>query len=177
MARILYKLPVPSEDAVMFVRQEMARVRAFEAVAWVSLAPRNVFEPAGLPRFPVVLDTGHTHNFSIQEEQLVRWAGLRTDDLSLGRGDVRHRGRRLTLRAATLWIHPNERGSWERVTGRLPYRLDFAEGILVYPLGEDFPRLPLLGLRAIIRNRLRLTVEGDKGLVSLRSGPWWWPFH
>jgi hypothetical protein len=176
MARILHKLPVPQEDAVTFVREEMVRVRAFEAVAWVSLAPGNVYDPARLPRFPVLLDTGHTHNFSIQQRHLERWAGLRTEHLSLGRGEVRHQGRRLVLRAAALWIHPNERGSWERVAGRPPYRLDFVEGILVYPPGADFPRLPLLGLRAILTNKLRLTVDGDRGLVSLRSGPWWWPF-
>ena len=38
------------------------------------------------------------------------------------------------------------------------------------------PRLPLLGLRLLVRNKLILTVNGSRNEVSLCTGPWWWPF-
>jgi hypothetical protein len=142
----------------------------------VSLAARGVMDPSRLPRFPALLDTGHTHNFSIREEHLRNWAGLGVDVLSLGMGEVRHQGRTFPLRAATLWVHPNEPGEWAATAGRPPYNLELAGGMLVYPTGSPFPRLPLLGLRAILHNRLRLVVDGDRGLVSLGPRPWWWPF-
>jgi hypothetical protein len=176
MARILDRLPVPTEDTAAFAGEAMVPVRAYEIPIWVSLAVRDVMDPPRLPRFPALLDTAHTHNFSIQEELLTRWAGLRLDALGLGRGNVRQQAVRLPLRAAHLWLHPNEPGHWDRVAGRPPHRLHVPEGILVYPAGSNFPRLPLLGLRAILRNRLHLAVNGRTGRVSLKSGSWWWPF-
>jgi hypothetical protein len=143
----------------------------------VSLAPRSVFDPSRRPRFPALLDTAHTHNFLVREEHLVRWAGVRPEGLALGRGEVLQEGRRFPLRAAQLWVHPNAPGQWDRVSGGDPYLLEVPEGIVVSPAGSTYPRLPLLGLRAIMRNKLRLTVNGGSGLVSLRARSWWWPFR
>jgi hypothetical protein len=51
-----------------------------------------------------------------------------------------------------------------------PFCLELEEGIAVYPRGVvQAPRLPLLGLRAIVRNGLHLAINGKKSLVSLRS--------
>ena len=47
-------------------------------------------------------------------------------------------------------------------------RLSLTGGISVYPGGE-FPRLPLLGLRALTMNELRLTFDGDGRRVTLRT--------
>jgi hypothetical protein len=176
MPYLLKRLPIPSADATAFVPGEAIRIYAYEVVVWVSLTARDVLDPSRLPRFPALLDTGHTHNFSIQEEHLVRWAGLHPEALPLGRGSVRYQGRRYPLRGAQLWLHGNQPGYWDRVANRPPYRLRVPEGILVYPAGSHFPRLPLIGLRAVVRNGLRLTVDGKRGLAWLGTGPWWWPF-
>jgi hypothetical protein len=176
MARILHKLPVPEQDTVAFVREEMVPILAYEIVVWVSLAARSVFDPSHLPRFPALIDTAHTHNFLLREEHLVRWAGIRPDALGLGRGEILQAGRRFPLRAAQLWIHPNEPGHWDRLSGDAPHLLEVAEGIVVSPPTSTYPRLPLVGLRAIMRNKLDLAVKGKSGMVFLSSRSWWWPF-
>src|SRR5436309_2488755 len=50
-------------------------VRPYQIVVWVSLSAGDALEPDAR-RFPAILDTGHNHNFSIQESQLLTWAGL-----------------------------------------------------------------------------------------------------
>ena len=51
-----------------------------------------------------------------------------------------------------------------------PFRLEIAQGIAVYPSGiAGAPRLPLLGLRGLVRSKLRLTVNGAALNVSLRT--------
>ena len=96
--------------------------------------------------------------------------------MALGSGSVRHAGRRLPLRSAAVWIYHNQPKRWDQVTGEPPHPLDFPEGIVVHPTESGYPRLPLLGLRAIMRNKLRLTVDGRTGLRPLGTRPWWWPF-
>jgi hypothetical protein len=176
MALILDRLPIPTRDTVAFVGQEAVTVHAYEIPVWVCLAVGDVMDARRLPRFPALLDTAHTHHFLIREEHLWRWAGLRPDALHLGWGSIRQQGRRFPLRAAQLWMHPNLPGHWDRPAGRPPHRIYVPEGIVVYPPGSSFPRLPLVGLRAIVRNKLDPRVRGKDGMVSLRSGVKWWPF-
>jgi hypothetical protein len=176
MARILHKLPIPQQDTFAFVGDERVPIAAYEIVVWVSLAPRSILDPSRLPRFPALIDTAHTHNFLLREEHLVRWTGIRPEDLGLGRGEVLHAGRRFPLQAAQLWVHPNKPGHWDQLSGAAPYLLEVPEGIVVSPPTSTFPRLPLVGLRAIVRNKLDLVVKGKSGMVSLKSRPWWWPF-
>ena len=46
--------------------------------------------------------------------------------------------------------------------------LRLAKGVIVYPAdGSNHPRLPLLGLRAIMDNNLKLTIDGKRDHVSL----------
>jgi hypothetical protein len=56
MARILDRLPIPTQDTVAFVGQEAVTIRAYEIVVWVSLAVRDVTDPGRLPRFPALID-------------------------------------------------------------------------------------------------------------------------
>ena len=42
--------------------------------------------------------------------------------------------------------------------------------------GGDFPRLPILGLRAIAENELILKIDGKKREATLRTPINWWPF-
>ena len=83
-ATILRHLPFSERDDIAFVRGERVRVKAYQIIAWVSLSVKRVatWEP-GTPTFPAILDPGHNHNFSIQEEQLIRWAGLRPETLPI----------------------------------------------------------------------------------------------
>jgi len=93
-------------------------VRANQIILWVSLTLGRVktVNPTAIP-FPVILDTGHTHSLSIQERQLIEWAGLRTEMLAV-RMAVRERGQRVLLRAANIWVHPNVRGVRDQLADR-----------------------------------------------------------
>ncbi len=132
------------------------QVKAYEIVAWVSLTNRPVLAEGPPGAFPAILDTGHTHNFAILEEHLIRWAGLRPSMLPT-LGTTRQQGRRLPLHAAHL---PNEPGQQDQPADRPAHRLHIPQGIAIYPAGTRYPRLPLLGLRAIAKNKLECFANG-----------------
>jgi hypothetical protein len=117
------------------------------------------------------LDTAHTHNFSIQEEHLVRWAGLQPERLRV-LGTARQGGRRVFLRAANVWIHRNRTGKRDQLLDSPPYRLELPRGIAVYPAGSGYPRLPLLGSRAIVNSDLQLLLDGWHQQLSLHTPTW-----
>jgi len=176
MPRILHQLPITAVGDLVFVGQEMARVKAFQIIAWASITAGEVLDlPHALHRFPVIVDTGHTHNFSIQEQHLGRWAGLRRESLHR-LGATREGERRVPLYAAHLWIHPNRPGRRDEFVDEPPYRLLMEQGIAVFPDEENHPRLPLLGLRALLFNKLHFTVDGKRKQVFLRTQKKWWFF-
>jgi hypothetical protein len=167
-------MPFPHEPGEVVVRGERVLVRGNQIILWVSLTLRRVKapNPTAIP-FPAILDTGHTHSLSIQERHLVEWAGLHPEMLT-GRMTVRERDQRIPLREANIWVHPNVRGVRDELADRPPHLVEAERGIAVYPAG-DFPRLPILGLRAIAENRLTLNVDGPRRQATLRT-PTWWPF-
>jgi len=124
----------------------------------VLVRPYQIVVPVGLwlgthvsARFPAILDTGHSHNFSIRREQVRDWAkaGLRQT------GFIRVNGQLVPLAEADLDL--------EGIRIRCP------EGIAVYPDNHpNAPRLPLLGLRAIARNGLTVEIDGTKKEVTIR---------
>jgi hypothetical protein len=176
MPHLLDRMPFPAETSEIAVRGERVRVRADQIIVWVSLSVREVLDqsPAVVP-FPAILDTGHNHSFSLREQHLVTWAGIRPEALPL-RGHTRDREQRVELRVANLWAHVNERGSREGLADEAPFLLRARTGIAVYSVG-DFPRLPLLGLRVIAENNLVLKVDGPKRFATLRTPiKWWRPF-
>src|SRR5262249_2520938 len=145
---------------------ELVPVRPYQIVVWVSLGIQDVLDKDAM-RFPAVLDSGHTHNFSIRADLLSRWAGLQAEALG-DLGSILVNRAQVPLRPAHLWVHRNQHGSEELLPR--PFRLSIPQGIAVYPVGTAAsPRLPLLGLRSLVRSKLRLTIDGDKMRVSLRS--------
>jgi hypothetical protein len=128
------------------------------------------WEP-GTPSFPAILDTGHTHNLSIQEQHLVRWAGIRLELLQV-LGHVRQAGKRIPLHAANVWLHPNQPGKQGLDSNRPPLLLELPRGIAVHPDAENYPRLPLMGMRALLSNRLHLAIDGERHSASLRTPDW-----
>jgi hypothetical protein len=175
MPTILDRLPISTRDDFLFVGQERVAIKAFEIATWVSLGIRRggPFSPAA-PRFPALIDTAHTHFFAIQEKHLRRWAQLRPEELRI-QGQVRQGGRTLQLHAAVLWVFPNVPGQRDDLQDRPPFRLELARGIAVYPDEFRFPRLPLIGLRTLLENRLVTTIDGTRRQMTVRTPPrWWW---
>ncbi len=172
--RLLDRTPFTEHSGEVAFRRERVRIRSNQIIAWVSMTIHRVLEPnpSAVP-FPVIVDTGHTHSFSIQERHLIEWAGLRLDDL-FQIGTIREGTDRLPLHAVNLWVHPNVTGTRE-VSGRPPHLLAATTGIAVYPTG-NFPRLPLLGLRVIAENKLILKADGKKRMATLRMSRRWWLF-
>jgi hypothetical protein len=84
-------------------------------------------------------------------------------------GRIEVGGSIVPLLAGSIWIHPNQAGTTEP-SGQAPLLLRLKGGIAVYP--QDIPnpaRLPIRGLRAIIRNRLKLTIDGATRELTLES--------
>ncbi|MBI3461470.1 MAG: hypothetical protein HY000_00185 [Planctomycetes bacterium] len=126
-------------------------VRPYQVVVQVRLIVRG----GPTPRFPAVLDTGHSHNFSITERQLRDWGQTSLPTVRV----IRVNGRPVPVANADL-----------EIDGIL---LTLPEGIAVFPEGHPAAtRLPLLGLRALVRNRLKTVIDGKNMQVSISRRFW-----
>lgn len=174
MPKLLDRMPFPNSRAVVQAPVGLIRLRPDQLIVWVSLTHSRVDvpNPRAVP-FPVILDTGFSHSLAIRERHLIDWGGLRPDML-MSRAATRDRGTRVSLHVANVWAHPNRRGTREPDDKCPPHLVRAFEGISVYP--GDFPRLPLLGLRAIAENDLLLTIDGRRREATLRTSAGWWPF-
>jgi hypothetical protein len=167
---ILDRLPIDDSHYRLGIHGESLKIRPFQIVVQISVSDALTWSDSA-PRIPALLDTGLNHNFSIQEIQLRRWAGIHPGALP-AMGTVRDGERTPSLRFANVWIHRNRPGKPDLRGGR-PYLLALDEGIAIYPDdGSNYPRLPLLGLRAIIKNNLKLVIDGKRKYVSVRAPIW-----
>lgn len=157
--KILDRLPISDEPETILVGTELVTIKRFQIFVWTSIQ--------GSPPFPAILDTGHSHNFSITESQLEHWAGLRSRQLRLV-GTTRLAGEKLWQLQGDLRLHQNRPGTRELGEGSLT--LVLTEGFTLAPEGSS--RLALLGLRAIVSNRLMLHIDGVRRQVALRTPGW-----
>ncbi len=155
--KILDRLPFGDRPHLIAVRGESVDVYRNQIVVWISID--NEQRP-----LPAILDTGHGHNLSIGRSQLERWSGAALK--RIGELEIDHQ--RVVQYAAALRVHRNEPGR-AALRGD-SYLLEMPQGISV--LEKDAPRLPLIGLRTIVANRLRLIVDGDRQRVTLKTRGW-----
>jgi hypothetical protein len=138
-------------------------IRSYQIVAWVGLSVGGTLSPP----FPAVLDTGHSYNFSITAEHLELWVGQHIDEIKTI-GHARVNKQLVELKGAAVAVYPNTPGRRDVLRGKPPCLLMLPEGIAVHPATDPFvPRLPLLGVRALVKNRLRIVIDGDRKEVSL----------
>lgn len=172
VSTILRNLPYFDRPSTVVVRGHEEQIKPAQIIMWVSISAVGLrqFDPA-LPRFPVILDTGLSHNFAIKEEHLSRWAGFdrrylrKLRDLTIG-------GHVVPLYEAEVWLHSNLSGRRDESANRAPFPLQLESGIAVYPNQvQTAPRLPLLGLRGLQWSRLRLSIDCGQRRVSLRTAP------
>jgi hypothetical protein len=159
--KILDRDPVPDRPQLLTVQSDVVQVHRNQIIVWVGIANPS-------RRFPAILDTGHSHNFSIAERHLDRWAGITTNAIQkIGELEINHE--RVAQYAAIVHIHQTLRG---KISG-MTYPLEMPQGISVFPdSSTESPRLPLLGLRAILSNRLRLVIDGKRRETSLKTSGW-----
>ena len=167
--KILTRLPFSEARSEVGTPDGISEVKPYQIILMVSITARNIVElDAGAPRIPAILDTGHNHNLAIRREQLNLWVKLSEPE----RGQIRVGGVRVSLVPANVWIHPNRPGTRESAA-RPAFKLELREGIAVYPPEISNPaRLPTLGLRGIVRNGLKLVIDGQRREVTLKTSGW-----
>jgi hypothetical protein len=169
--KILDRLPVTGEPSFLHVPGGRLRIRPYQIVINVSISDVPARHHL-TPNIPALLDSGNNHNFSIQELHLLKWAGIHPKALPFLK-NMREGGRSPSLHSATVWIHRNQAGSRVLRT-EYPVMLTLEEGIAIDPSDDsNYPRRPLLGVRAILKNGLKLVIDGKRQWVSLRSPSWW----
>jgi hypothetical protein len=115
------------------------KLRAFQIAVPVRLSVHGVLSQ----EFPAILDTGLNHNFAIRAEHLHYWAGATAKQC----GIVSINGYPIPIAQADLVLEGSV--------------LPLPDGIAIYPDNVPFaPRLPTLGLRALVRNNIRVLIDG-----------------
>jgi hypothetical protein len=118
--------------------------------------------PRGVLTLPAILDTGFNRILEIDEWHLVRWAGLRKEYLELTAKDRLHEGRKYDLCEANIWLHRTPYEGPRRPPARSPLLLEGSRQVRVMAaMGQPNPRLPLLGLTALIANNLQVLIDGE----------------
>jgi hypothetical protein len=137
--KILDRLPIPQENAILTVQGEAVQVWKNQIIVWLSVNDASRL-------FPAILDTGHSHNLSIAKRHLERWTGAELKQIGVSKIG------KFTVPqfAADILIHGNV---LKRCLLRGTYLLTMDQGISVVPNDSPIaPKLPLLGLKAIVHN-------------------------
>ena len=154
--KILDRHPITDRPTIVDVQGELVDVRRNQILIWVSIGDVR-------RRFPALLDTGHSHNMSISTRHLERWSGAKLEMV----GDVNIGNDVVSQFAAEVHIHRSVKGMLSAET----YPLEMPQGISVIEDGcPAAPRLPLIGLRTLISNKLKLIVDGGQQTVTLKTG-------
>lgn len=155
--RILDRLPIYDEPTILQVQDDVLQVWRNQIIVWLSIHDASRV-------FPAVLDTGHSHNLALGRRQFDRWCGAALP--LIGRAKV---GRDIIPQyRAAVRLHKNVAGR-HRLDGE-SYALVMDQGISIIPDESGAaPRLPLLGLRAVVDNGLNLAIDGKRRRVTLKT--------
>jgi hypothetical protein len=167
MPTIIRRLPFVEKDRELSFAGLSCVVRHNQIVVWLSVLQTGLsFDTSSPPPlFPAILDTGHNHNFIIQDVQLASWANYSKELLPYA-GTVYVNREPVELYDANLWLYPNIPGQIEPNGGAVPVRLPINGGIAI---STQKPRVPLLGIRAMRSAMLHLSIHSAEGLVSIRA--------
>jgi hypothetical protein len=172
MPTILRRLPFyPDKTSVRIPDGPAIEIMRDQIVVWVSILPSTQTEwPASAQRFPALLDLGYNGFFLLREDHVVQWAKVSLDEETFPfLGTFNAYGHDIAAFQGDIWLHPNVAGFRDQIGDAPPLRLDMIGGIVVAPASAQRFRLPLLGLSALRKNRLRLLVNGEKKHISLRT--------
>jgi hypothetical protein len=161
---------ISREKIYIKVQGQDLTIRPFQIMLWACLTPTNQFTPpSAAHRFPILVDTGHTHNFSISEKHLRNWARLKVKQFlkypnPVMVNDASGNNHQMPLYDGCLWLLPNNNST-------SPFRVDLDGGFTLFPenLGVLGPRIPLLGGRALSTAKFILTVDYISSRFSLMN--------
>lgn len=162
MALLIDRLPIPAEKrSIALPGGEAIDAKPWQALVWISITPPQVLElTRAIPRFPAVLDTGFNQTLLIQDRQLEEWAGIKASELDVFPGESTVYGNQVwQFSMADIWLHANVPGQQEVGPNPATFCLEAFPGILIVSERERQQRLPLLGMRALARNRMQLNID------------------
>jgi hypothetical protein len=172
--KILDRLPISGERTSVRFGDRYVRVSPDQILVWVSVHLADISQPeANIPRIPALLDSGKNFEFSLQHRHLREWAGLDPAVLRL-LGAARINEQPVRRHAAAIWLYRNVPGTRDIADGQTPFRLRMPKGIAVYPPDAvpAGPRLPLLGLPAILNNDLDWWIDPERRDVTVQTRTW-----
>jgi hypothetical protein len=161
--KILNKLPFETENSTVNTSVGPIQVRPYQIIVWANLMTEEFLSRP----FPAVLDTGANLNFIINESHLNNWLDLRAEQF-VHRAMTLIDGEKIPVRVANVFLHRNVKGTRQIASGS--YQLTTPQGIVVYPKTTAYPRLPLLGMRALGNSKLRVVIDGRRNYVSVDTG-------
>jgi hypothetical protein len=149
------------EIDVPFGRVDLRPPKIIVGISLTLLDERSAL-PQGVMTLPAILDTGFNRILEIDEGHLVRWAGLRKEHLDPIEKDKVHEGRKYDLCRANIWLHRTPYEGPRRPPAGSPILLRRSRQVRVMALmGKPNPRLPLLGLMALVENHLQVFIDGE----------------
>ena len=129
MKSILRDLPFFDHETKAAAPTGEVIVRPYQIVVWVSITRQHAAAlDSATPRFPALLDTGNNHNFSLQHEHLLSWAGAEPANY-FGRRRLFVAGQPVPLVSGNVWLHRNKAGERDSFSNRPAICLELPEGI------------------------------------------------
>lgn len=179
-------IPVPSDD-LSHPLGDHAKIKSYQIAVYVGLTTLDEKISPYVRAFPAILDTGLSFHLHIDEAHLRRWAKPNPRSLRPHEGRFTVNGLPTTLYSASIWLHYNSGEQLSEASGRSrfhrpfvprrdPICLDRSFTIAVNPASDaeradvrrvPSPRLPTLGLRALVLNDLSLHIEAGARTLSI----------
>jgi hypothetical protein len=172
MPTILRRLPFFADATTLRIPDGPAiNISHDQIVVWVSLGSSALPDvPTGSQQFPALLDLGFNGSFLLREDHINQWLKLKLDEMSFPfLRAVKIGGESVPTFEASVWLHANVPGFRDQLDSRPAFRLELAGGVIICPTSMSRFHLPLLGVSALRKNRLRMLVNGEKRHISLRS--------
>jgi hypothetical protein len=174
MTKILDRLPILGTRTSVRFGDRHVTVLADQMLVWVSINLAGMPQPEKTtPRIPALLDPGNNFGFAIRYRHLREWAGMDPGSLGL-LGTVEIDGQSVQRREASVWIYPNVPGAREVAEGKQPHLLELKRGIAIYPRDAEppGPRLPLVGLPALVSNDLDCWIDPETRQITVQTRTW-----
>jgi hypothetical protein len=122
--------------------------------------------PRGVWTVPAVIDTGFNGGLAINELTLGKWAGVKKEYLTVAPRQKLDDGREFDPCYGNVWLHKSAYKSPSSKHYESPLLLEKLGAIHVMVSKDDepcWPRLPVLGLRALLNQNLQLRMDPRQG--------------
>jgi hypothetical protein len=163
----LTRIPLVPAEQTLTPGGVRITLRLYQPVIWIRLVPWVGSAHPEAMTFPAVLDTGNNHSFLMPATLFAGWTRLDPSALKT-RHTVRANGVELSCHGLNIDVYRMRNGN---PTSRVAGRLQTDRGVVLVPERHEhlFPRLPVIGVRALCASRATFTVDGQRKAFSLRG--------